>query len=135
MKVSPFAGVATAPRVPRWLVQAYAILAIAALARSSYQLATDAAGAPVAYGLSAVAAGFYLVAAAALARSTRSMRALGAARLIAAAELAAVVTVGAAGLLHPAWFPRATVWSGFGSGYGLAPLLLPAFTLWRTRAR
>ena len=31
------------------------------------------------------------------------------------------------------WFPRATVWSGFGVGYALIPLILPIVGLWWLR--
>ena len=45
------------------------------------------------------------------------------------------VVVGALSLLTPELFPRDTVWSRFGSGYGFVPLVLPAlglFWLWRS---
>ena len=41
-------------------------------------------------------------------------------------------------LADPEAFPKATVWSAFGSGYGFVPLVLPMiglFWLWRTRTR
>ena len=35
--------------------------------------------------------------------------------------------------LVPDAFPPATVWTGFGSGYGFVPLVLPFAGLWRLR--
>ena len=46
----------------RTLVAVYAVFALAATARSAYQLLTDASAAPLAYGLSAVAAVVYVAA-------------------------------------------------------------------------
>ncbi|MBO9532664.1 MAG: hypothetical protein J7513_06805 [Solirubrobacteraceae bacterium] len=119
----------SAARTPRALRQGYAVLAVAAFGRASYQLATDAGAAPVAYGLSAVAACFYLVASVLLAHADRSPRAREAARAIAAAELTGVLLVGTASLLEPGWFPHDSAWSYFGAGYLLAPLALPIITL------
>jgi cytochrome bd-type quinol oxidase subunit 2 len=104
----------------RLLVATYALFALAAGARSAVQLATRAAEAPVAYGLSALAAALYLVAAAALQRGARA-----AALLAIGVELVGVVSVGAASLLLPRAFPDETVWSAFGAGYGFVPLALP----------
>ena len=53
-------------------------------------------------------------------------------------ELIGVLGVGVASLAHTEWFPDATVWSGFGRGYGYVPLVLPFLGLawlWHTRAR
>jgi hypothetical protein len=33
----------------------------------------------------------------------------------------------------PEDFPKATVWSGYGSGYGFVPLVLPLVGLWWLR--
>lgn len=104
----------------RVLVALYALFALAAGARSGVQLATRAAEAPAAYGLSALAALLYLAAAIALHRGARR-----AARAILAVELAGVVLVGIASLALPSAFPDATVWSAFGQGYGFLPLVLP----------
>jgi hypothetical protein len=41
--------------------------------------------------------------------------------------------VGLLSLLIPADFPSASVWSGFGSGYGFIPLILPFVGLWWLR--
>jgi hypothetical protein len=49
-------------------------------------------------------------------------------------ELAGVLAVGTWSLADPATFPDATVWSGYGSGYGFVPLVLPVFgLLWLRR--
>jgi hypothetical protein len=37
--------------------------------------------------------------------------------------------VGTASLVAPGAFPQATVWSGFGRGYGFVPLVLPVLGL------
>lgn len=112
----------------RVLIALYAIFALAATARSSYQLATQFSTAPVAYLLSAVAAVIYIVATIALARGDRTSVRLATVALVI--ELIGVLTVGVLSLLDPALFPKATVWSGFGSGYGFIPLVLPIVGLW-----
>ena len=49
-------------------------------------------------------------------------------------ELAGVLIVGTLSLVEDDWFPRATVWSDFGIGYGFLPLVLPiAGLLWLSR--
>jgi hypothetical protein len=45
-------------------------------------------------------------------------------------ELVGVLVVGAVSTLWPQEFPDATVWSGFGAGYGYVPLVLPFLGLW-----
>lgn len=118
----------------RVLVAAYGILALAATARAAVQLLRDWHEAPLAYALSALAAAVYVVATVALARGGVTAR-----RVAWAAvgfELVGVLAVGTLSLVDPAAFPRATVWSGFGSGYGYVPLVLPfvgLWWLWRTR--
>jgi cytochrome bd-type quinol oxidase subunit 2 len=115
----------------RVLVAIYGLFAIAATARSVVQLATKFDEAPVAYLLSAFAAAVYIVATFALARGDRSSRRV--ATIAISIELAGVLLVGAASLLFPAEFPRASVWSGFGRGYGFVPLILPFVGLWWLR--
>jgi hypothetical protein len=41
-----------------------------------------------------------------------------------------VLVVGTLSLADKAAFPDATVWSGYGSGYGYVPLVLPFIGLW-----
>ncbi|WP_069388062.1 hypothetical protein [Cellulosimicrobium cellulans] len=118
----------------RLLVVAYGILAVAATARASVQLLRDWHEAPLAYGLSAVAAVVYVVATVALARGGPAARRVAWAAVTF--ELVGVLAVGTLSLVDPQAFPRATVWSGFGSGYGYVPLVLPfvgLWWLWRTR--
>lgn len=122
-------GIARGPGLV--LISVYALFALSAGVRAGYQLATRFAEAPTAYVLSAVAAAVYLVAAVALARGTATART--AATLCLLFELAGVLTVGALSLLTPDLFPRATVWSGFGIGYGFVPLALPVLGLWWLR--
>ena len=51
-------------------------------------------------------------------------------------ELAGVLGVGVLSLLRPSWFPEASVWSGFGVGYGFVPAVLPVLgLLWLQRQR
>lgn len=114
----------------RLLVVIYGIFAIAATARSAVQLSTRFDEAPVAYLLSAVAALVYIVATIALAMGDRGRTV---ATVAISFELIGVLVVGTLSLLEPSWFPRATVWSGFGVGYLLIPLLLPILGLWWLR--
>ena len=120
----------------RVLVAIYAVFAVAATARAGFQLATRFHQAPLAYLLSALAAVVYVVATVGLARGDRAGRAM--ATVSCSVELAGVVAVGVATSRDPAAFPDATVWSGFGAGYGYVPLVLPVVGLWwlrRTRGR
>jgi hypothetical protein len=105
---------------PRLLGGLYVLFAIAAGARSTYQLATRFGEAPLPYALSAAAAAVYVVAAFAVRTDRRALLA-GA----AAVELAGVLAVGAISLADPGAFPDETVWSRFGQGYGYLPLVLP----------
>ena len=90
---------------------------------SQVQLATKLGEAPLAYLLSAFAAVVYVVATVSLARSTPGSRRV--AWVAVLVELVGVLTVGTLTLVDAADFPEATVWSGFGSGYGYVPLVLP----------
>ena len=113
----------------RLLVAVYGVFAVAATSRAGLQLATVFSEAPVAYLLSAFAALVYLVATVALARSARRT-----ALLACAVELVGVLVVGTASLLLPDAFPDQTVWSSYGLGYALVPLVLPVLGLLRLRA-
>ncbi len=120
----------TAAGPGRVLVAVYGVFALAASARASVQLLRDWHEAPLAYALSAVAALVYVVATVALARDARRL-----ATAAVVVELVGVLVVGAFSLADPAAFPRATVWSGFGSGYGYVPLVLPLLGLaWLRRS-
>ena len=118
----------TAHGFGRALVAVYAVFALAASARSIFQLATKADEAPVAYALSALAGVVYVVATFALATDRR--------RLATAAigfELVGVLAVGVLSLVDGSLFPDETVWSDFGAGYVFIPLVLPFVGLWWLR--
>jgi hypothetical protein len=107
------------------------VFAIAATSRALFQLATKFSDAPIAYSLSAVAAVIYIVITVLLWRGTAS--ALTLARTFIMVELAGVIIVGTLSFLDAAAFPRATVWSHFGEGYGFIPLILPIVGLFYLR--
>lgn len=117
----------------RALVAVYGIFALAATARAAVQLATRLHEAPLAYLLSAFAGVVYILATVTLGRGSRASRRV--AIVAVTTELVGVVTVGTASVVDPAAFPRATVWSVYGIGYGFVPLVLPVLGLiwlWRT---
>ena len=121
--------------VGRALVAVYAIFALAATARASVQLLTKFDEAPLACLLSALAGLIYIVATITLARGTRASRRVALVAIII--ELLGVVAIGTLSVVDPAAFPRATVWSVYGIGYGFVPLVLPILGLawlWHTRA-
>lgn len=105
----------------------YALFALSAGARATYQIATRWQHAPLAYGLSAVAALIYLLACIGMARS--GLWGWRIALIACAIELIGVLGVGTLSLLLPGLFVEATVWSGFGAGYGYVPLVLPVLGL------
>ncbi len=117
----------------RVLIFVYGIFAISATARAAVQLIRDAAEAPLAYTLSAVAAVVYLGATVAMAHNGRRMRRV--AWVTVSFELAGVLAVGTLSLIRPDLFPHASVWSHFGAGYGYVPAVLPLlglFWMWRS---
>ena len=121
----------------RVLIAVYAIFALSASARAGVQIATKFGHAPVAYLLSAFAAVVYILATVTLAIGSPTARRI--AVLSCSVELAGVLAVGTWSIADPATFPDATVWSGYGSGYGYVPLVLPVFGLlwlryWAKRA-
>jgi len=117
------------------LVIVYAILALAATGRSVYQIATRFEEAPLAYALSGLAAVVYVVATLALLlrRDRLAWATIG-------FELVGVLVVGTLSLFLPGVFGSAfggdgTVWSWYGAGYLLVPLVLPVLgLLWLRRA-
>ncbi len=121
----------TASGPGRVLVAVYAVFALAATSRAGVQLARDLAEAPVAYLLSAFSAVVYVLATVALA--TRRVWSRPLAWAACTVELVGVLLIGTASLLLPDEFPRATVWSGYGSGYLFVPLVLPVVGLWWLR--
>jgi cytochrome bd-type quinol oxidase subunit 2 len=118
----------------RVLLSVYGLFAVAATSRAAVQLATKFHEAPVAYLLSAAAAVIYVIATVALARSTPTSRRV--ALVACSVELAGVLVVGTLSQLDPDLFPDETVWSGYGSGYGFVPLVLPVLgLLWLRRTK
>lgn len=123
----------TASGPGRVLVAVYGVFALAASARAGYQLIAKFDEAPLAYLLSALAALVYVVATLALAGDRRHL-----AWAAVGVELVGVLAVGTLSLLDPGDLPDATVWSGYGEGYGYVPLVLPFLGvawLWHTRPR
>ncbi|MDS1269872.1 hypothetical protein RIF23_06135 [Lipingzhangella sp. LS1_29] len=117
----------------RLLVAVYAVFALAATARASYQILTRFDEAPLAYLLSAFAGVVYIIATVAMARPGRAAQRV--AVVSCTVELVGVLLVGAASLLAPGAFPDDTVWSRFGSGYAFLPLVLPILgLLWLRRS-
>ena len=116
----------------RVLIFLYGLFALAAGARAGFQIATKLDEAPVAYLLSALAALIYLVAMTGLIRGGSGGRRL--ALVCITIELVGVLAIGLASVLAPDAFPEATVWSGFGRGYGYVPLALPLLGLLWLRA-
>lgn len=107
------------------LIVAYSVLALAALGRSSFQIATKFADAPVPYTVSAASAVLYVVIAVALWKSKEKLAIVG-----STIELAGVTIVGTLGYIESSWWPDETVWTGYGSAYGWVPLVLPIVALW-----
>jgi len=107
----------------RILILLYAVLTVAAGARSLVQLVTHGSEAPFAYTLSALSACTYALGWYAIRRAASGRT--GFARVMLWIELAGVIVVGSLSVVEPDWFADASVWSGFGIGYGLVPLGLP----------
>ena len=118
----------------RALVAVYGVFALAATARAAVQLATRYSEAPLAYLLSAVAGMIYILATISLARGTATSRRVAIVAIVI--ELVGVLTIGTVSVVDPEAFPRATVWSVYGIGYGFVPLVLPVLgLLWLRRTR
>lgn len=114
------------------LIAVYAVFAVSATARASFQLLTKFDEAPLAYSLSALAAVVYIVATVALARNDARSQAV--ARWAVRFELVGVLVVGTLSLVWPAAFEHPSVWSWFGLNYACLPLVLPIFgLLWLNR--
>ena len=125
---------ATNQGLGRILVLVYAVFALSATGRSSVQLIEKAGDAPLAYGLSALAAVVYCVATYCLAKPGPTTTRLAWAAVTV--ELVGVLMVGTLTVLDPELFPDDTVWSAYGSGYGYVPAVLPLLGLaWLRHAR
>jgi hypothetical protein len=117
----------------RVLIAVYAVFALSATARATVQIARDPSEAPLAHGLSALAALVYVVATVVLAHNGRRARRVAWGAVVV--EMAGVLVVGALSLSRPDLFGDDTVWSRFGQGYGYVPLVLPVLGmvwLWRS---
>lgn len=120
--------------VGRVLIAVYAILALAATARSAVQIIERFDEAPLAYSLSAVSAVVYVAATAALLGRGRTWFVVAVVAIVF--ELVGVLTVGILSLTMPELFAHPSVWSGFGAGYGFIPLVLPILgLLWLAKRR
>jgi hypothetical protein len=113
--------------VGRLLIAIYAIFAISATARASYQLIREFDQAPLAYSLSAISALVYLLATYSLSKQEAKWQRI--ALYTIWFELVGVITVGALSLTLPEYFAHPSVWSNFGAGYAFIPLLLPILGL------
>ena len=127
-------GSTRAVGVGRVLIAVYAVLALAATARSFVQIVGKFDVAPVAYILSGVAGVVYILATVALLKKGDTWYRIAWITIIF--ELVGVLTVGTLSLVDPILFPSDTVWSVFGRGYVFIPLVLPILgMLWLYRRR
>jgi hypothetical protein len=118
--------------VGRLLIAVYAVFALSATARASYQLFREFDEAPVAYSLSLVSALTYILVTVALTKTGEKWARI--TRITVWFELLGVLAVGTASLALPSLFNHPSVWSGFGIGYGFLPLVLPILgLLWLSR--
>ena len=118
--------------IGRLLIAVYAVFALSATARASYQLLFEFNQAPVAYSLSALAAVIYILATIALSRSGQLWRRIAWGSVVF--ELLGVITVGILSLLLPQYFAHPSVWSEFGAGYAYIPAVLPILgIIWLAR--
>jgi len=118
----------------RVLIAVYAILALAATARSLVQILKDFDEAPLAYLLSALAGVVYIVATVALLKRGDTWYRI--AWITIVFELIGVLAVGTLSLVDGELFPADTVWSFYGRGYVFIPLVLPILgMLWLYRRR
>ena len=113
--------------VGRLLIAIYAIFAISATARATYQLIREFDQAPLAYSLSAISAMVYLLATYSLSKPELKWQRV--ALFTIWFELVGVIAVGALSLALPQYFAHPSVWSNFGAGYAFIPLLLPILGL------
>lgn len=113
--------------VGRLLIVFYAVFAVSSTARATFQIVTKFEQAPLAYSLSLVSALVYILATVSLAKAGKRWRQVAIASVIF--ELVGVLAVGVLSFTAPELFAHPSVWSGFGSGYGYVPLLLPILGL------
>jgi hypothetical protein len=130
------------PGIGRVLVAVYGILALAAAGRSIFQIIDRFGEAPVAFSLSALSGVVYILATIALvARGSVWYRI---AQITISFELVGVIVVGTITTFAPSLIGLAdndpfgrtsTVWSSYGLGYLLIPLVLPVLGLLYLRRR
>lgn len=113
--------------IGRLLIAIYAIFALSATARASYQLIREFEQAPLAYSLSAISAAVYVLATISLTKQQPKWQRI--ASFTIWFELVGVMLVGGLSLLLPELFAHPSVWSGFGAGYAFIPLILPILGL------
>jgi len=113
--------------VGRLLIVFYAVFAVSSTARASFQILTKFEQAPLAYSLSLLSALVYILATISLAKAGKRWKQVALASVVF--ELAGVLSVGALSFIAPELFAHPSVWSGFGSGYGYIPLVLPILGL------
>jgi NhaP-type Na+/H+ and K+/H+ antiporter len=111
----------------RLLIVFYAVFSVSATARASFQIITKFEQAPLAYSLSLVSALVYILATVSLATKNSSWKPIALTSVIF--ELVGVLAVGSLSFIAPELFAHPSVWSGFGSGYGYIPLMLPILGL------
>jgi hypothetical protein len=128
--------------IGRVLVVVYGILAVAATGRSVFQIIDRFHEAPVAFSLSALSAVVYIVATIALVAPGAAWYRV--ALVTISFELLGVLVIGTITVVAPNLiglasndpFGRtATVWSSYGLGYLLIPLVLPVLGLLYLRRR
>ena len=118
--------------IGRLLIAVYAVFALSATARASYQLVFEFAQAPVAYSLSALAAVVYILATLALSRAGETWKKIAWGSVLF--ELTGVISVGLLSVYIPEYFAHPSVWSGFGEGYAYIPAVLPILgIIWLAR--
>ena len=114
--------------IGRLLIAVYGVLALAATGRSFVQIVRAFDEAPLAYSLSALSAVVYIVATVALIKRSAAWYRI--AWITISFEMIGVLVVGTLSLVDPGLFQHATVWSIYGSGYLLIPLVLPLLGMW-----
>ena len=120
--------------VGRLLIVFYAVFAVSSTARASFQILTKFEQAPLAYSLSLLSALVYILATISLAKAGKRWKQAALASVVF--ELVGVLSVGALSFVAPELFAHPSVWSGFGSGYGYIPLVLPILGLvWIRKTR
>lgn len=107
----------------RVLITVYLILALGATFRAIYQIIAKFDEAPIAYVLSLISGLVYIVATIALIKRSGGWRVVAWIALVF--ELSGVLIVGTLSLTHPELFDHPSVWSGYGVGYLMIPLILP----------